>query len=149
MAPVTFALVLGFAIWTHVTAGKGFLLNVVEVAAVLAALAAGWLLIEHREGWAFTATTIAMAASVLSIFVELYPRVMVSSTSPAFSLTIHNTASGSYALTVMTIVLVIFLPFVLVYQAWSYYVFRRRISASSFGPPARPPVQPPGQPAPR
>jgi hypothetical protein len=44
---------------------------------------------------------------------------------------------------------VIFLPFVLVYQAWSYYVFRRRISAASFGPPARPPVQPPGHPAPR
>ena len=92
VAPVTFALVVGFAIWTHVTAGKGFLLNVVEVAAILAVLAAAWLVHERREGWAFTATTLAMATSVLSIFVELYPRVMVSSTSPAFSLTIHNTA---------------------------------------------------------
>jgi cytochrome d ubiquinol oxidase subunit II len=66
---------------------------------------------------------------------------MVSSTSPAFTLTIHNTASGSYALKVMTIVVVIFLPFVLVYQAWTYYVFRRRISADEFGPAAGPPGQ--------
>ena len=62
VAPVTFALVLGFAIWTHVTAGKGVLLNVVEVAAILAVLAAAWLVHERREGWAFTATTLAMAA---------------------------------------------------------------------------------------
>jgi cytochrome d ubiquinol oxidase subunit II len=149
VAPVTALLVLGFAIWTHVSAGKGFLLNVVEVAAVLAVVAAVWLVSEHHEGWAFTATTLAMAASVLSIFVELYPRVMVSSTSPAFTLTISNTASGSYALTVMTIVLVIFLPFVLAYQGWTYYVFRQRISADSFGPPARPATSPPGRPAAR
>ena len=140
-APVTGLLVLGFAVWTHAGAGKGFLPNVVEVAAVLAVIASAWLVHERREGGAFAATTIAMAASVLSIFIELYPRVMVSSTSPAFTLTIHNTASGSYALKVMTIVVVIFLPFVLVYQAWTYYVFRRRISADEFGPAAGPPGQ--------
>ena len=147
MAPVTGLLVLGFAIWTHVTAGKGFLLNVVEVAAVLAVIASAWLVHERREGGAFAATTLAMAASVLSIFVELFPRVMVSTTSPAFTLTIRNTASGSYALTVMTIVLVIFLPFVLVYQAWTYYVFRKRISADSFRPAAAAAPRPPGHPA--
>ena len=147
VAPVTGLLVLGFAIWTHVTAGKGFLLNVVEVAAVLAVIASAWLVHERREGGAFAATTLAMAASVLSIFVELFPRVMVSTTSPAFTLTIRNTASGSYALTVMTIVLVIFLPFVLVYQAWTYYVFRKRISADSFRPAAAAAPRPPGHPA--
>jgi cytochrome d ubiquinol oxidase subunit II len=76
-----------------------------------------------------------MAGCVLSIFVDLYPRVMVSSTSPAFDLTVHNTASGSYPLTVMTVVAAIFLPFVLCYQAWSYYVFRRRVSRRQFPEP--------------
>ena len=69
---------------------------------------------------------------MLAIFTDLYPRVMVSSTSPAFSLTVNNTASGNYSLKVMTIVAVVALPFVLAYQAWSYYVFRRRISAADF-----------------
>jgi len=135
-APVTGLLVLGFAIWTHVDSGKGVLPNPVEIAAVLAVFAAAWLATERSVGWAFAATTVAMALTVLSIFTELYPNVMVSSTSPAYSLTINNTASGSYTLKVMTIVVVIFLPVVLLYQAWTYYVFRQRISPGDFQPPA-------------
>ena len=130
-------LVAGFAIWTHITGGKGVLPNPVEIVAILAAAAAVWLVSAHREGWAFAATTVAMATAVLSIFTELYPRVMVSSTSPAYSLTIHNAASGSYALKVMTIVVVIFFPLVLLYQGWTYYVFRQRLSPGDFRPPAR------------
>jgi cytochrome d ubiquinol oxidase subunit II len=61
---------------------------------------------------------------------------MVSSTSPAYSLTITSAASGSYALRVMTVVVVIFLPLVLLYQAWTYYVFRQRLSPGDFRPPA-------------
>jgi len=133
-APVTGLLVLGFVIWTHAIAGKGVAPNPVEIVAVLAVFAAAWLAHEHREGWAFAATTVAMAASIASIFTELYPRVMVSSTSPAFDLTIHNTASGSYSLKVMTIVVAIFLPVVLAYTAWTYYVFRRRLSDADFRP---------------
>jgi cytochrome bd-type quinol oxidase subunit 2 len=134
-APVTGLLVLGFAIWTHVSSGKGVLPNPVEIAAVLAVFAAAWLATENSVGWAFAATTFAMAATVLSIFTELYPRVMVSSTNPAYSLTISNTASGSYSLKLMTIVVVIFLPVVLLYQAWTYYVFRQRISPGDFQMP--------------
>jgi cytochrome d ubiquinol oxidase subunit II len=55
--------------------------------------------------------------------------VLVSSTSPAFSLTAGNSAAGSYSLFVMTVVALIALPFVLGYQAWTYYVFRRRVSS--------------------
>jgi cytochrome bd ubiquinol oxidase subunit II len=132
IAPVTMLLVLAFVSWTHAIAGKGALLNPVEFGAVLAAIAAVWLVYSRSEGWAFAATTVTIAACVLSIFTDLYPRVMVSSTSPAFSLTVHNTASGRYALTVMTVVVVIFLPFVLAYQTWTYYVFRRRVSRHEF-----------------
>ncbi len=142
VAPVTAAMVLAFASWTHVTAGQGFFPNLIEIAAVLAILASVWLVYESTDGWAFAATTFAMAASVVSIFAELYPRVMVSSTNQAFNLTVSNTAAGSYALKVMTIIVVIFLPFVLAYQAWTYYIFRRRISRDEFSeelPPAAPP----------
>ena len=132
IAPVTGLLVLAFVSWTHAIAGKGALLNPVEFGAVLAAFAAIWLVYTRSEGWAFAATTVTIATCVLAIFVDLYPRVMVSSTSPAFSLTVHNTASGRYSLTVMTVVVVIFLPFVLAYQAWSYYIFRRRVSRHEF-----------------
>jgi cytochrome bd ubiquinol oxidase subunit II len=132
VAPVTGLLVLAFVSWTHAVAGKGALLNPAEFAAVLAVIAAVWLAYTRSEGWTFAATTVTMAACVLTIFVDLYPRVMVSSTSPAFSLTVHNTASGGYTLTAMTVVIVIFLPFVLAYQAWSYYVFRRRVSRQEF-----------------
>ena len=66
---------------------------------------------------------------------DLYPNVMVSSTNPAYNLTVHNTASNPYSLKAMTVVVIVFLPLVLIYQAWTYYVFRRRISRSEFQPP--------------
>ncbi len=138
VAPVTGVVVLAFVSWTHAGAGKGALLNPVELAAAIAAFAAVWLVYSRSDGWAFAATTVTMAACVLSIFVDLYPRVMVSSTSPAFSLTVYTTASGRYSLTAMTVVVVIFLPFVLAYQTWTYYVFRRRVRRQEFEPSARP-----------
>ncbi len=134
LAPAAAAAVTGFAIWTHVTASTTFFLNPVELLAILAALAAVWLVHERREGFAFAATTVTMAACIVAIFVGLYPNVMISSTSAAYDLTVHNTASNGYALKIMTVVAVVLLPFVLVYQAWSYYVFRRRISAQEFAP---------------
>ncbi len=144
VAPATTAAVLAFIIWTHITASTAFLLNPVELLAVLAALAALWLVYEHREGFAFAATTITMASCIVSIFTGLYPNVMVSSTSAAYNLTVHNTASGAYSLKVMTVVVVIFLPFVLAYQTWTYYVFRRRISRQEFLPSPPPTSAPPG-----
>jgi cytochrome bd-type quinol oxidase subunit 2 len=70
--------------------------------------------------------------------------VMVSSTKAAYNLTVSNSASGSYALKVMTIVTVIFFPIVLLYQGWSFHVFRARVKA----PPAGPDLQPPTAAAP-
>jgi cytochrome d ubiquinol oxidase subunit II len=117
-----------------VTASTTFFLNPVELLAVLAAIAAVWLVYDHRDGFAFAATTVTMAACIVSIFTGLYPNVMVSSTSKAYNLTVHNTASGPYSLKILTIVALIFLPLVLAYQAWTYYIFRRRLSADDFRP---------------
>src|SRR5712691_9093906 len=138
VAPFTGAAVVGFIIWTHVTAGTTFFLNVIELLAVLAVIAAVWLVYEHREGFAFAATTVTIASCILAIFTDLYPNVMVSSTNPAYNLTVHNTASGGYSLKVMTVVVVILLPVVLAYQTWTYCVFRRRVSRQEFQPPAPP-----------
>ena len=62
-----------------------------------------------------------------SIFFELFPRVMVSTTNTAYNLTVANSASPSYTLKVMTVVAVVFFPVVLAYQGWSLYVFRKRV----------------------
>ena len=138
VAPFTGVFVVGFIIWTHVTASTTFFLNVIELLAILAVIAAVWLVYARRDGWAFTATTVTIAACILAIFVDLYPNVMVSSTSTAYNLTVHNTASPPYTLTAMTVVVVILLPLVLLYQAWTYYVFRRRVSKREFQPPHLP-----------
>jgi cytochrome d ubiquinol oxidase subunit II len=86
----------------------------------------------RREGWALFGSAVTIAMAVVTLFVALYPDVMPSSTDPAYSLTIDNTSSTDYTLTIMTVVAVIFTPIVLVYQGWTYWVFRKRVSA----PPA-------------
>jgi cytochrome d ubiquinol oxidase subunit II len=147
VAPFTAAAVIGFAIWTHVSSTGTFFLRPLELLAILAVLAAVWLVYDRRDGFAFAATAVTMASCIISIFVGLYPNVMVSSTNPAYNLTVHNTASPHYALTAMTVVVVIFLPIVLAYQCWTYYVFRRRISREQFMPAPQPPPVP-AQPVP-
>jgi cytochrome bd ubiquinol oxidase subunit II len=138
VAPATGAAVVAFIIWTHVTARDTFFVNPVELLAMLAVIAAVWLVYSRSDGFAFAATTVTMAACIVSIFTGLYPNVMVSSTNTAYNLTVHNTASGAYSLKVMTVVVVIFLPFVLAYQTWTYYVFRRRVSTQEFQPSPQP-----------
>src|SRR5262249_6790124 len=71
IAPVTCVLVIGFAIWTHVTHTTAFFLNPIELLAILAAIAALWLVYEHRDGFAFTATTITIASCIIAIFTGL------------------------------------------------------------------------------
>src|SRR5271156_3489875 len=132
VAPVTGAAVIGFIIWTHVTAGTTFFLNVIELLAVVAVIAAISLVYAHNEGFAFAATAVTIASCILALFVDLYPNVMVSSTNKAYNLTVTNTASNPYSLKAMTVVVLIFLPVVLAYQTWTYYVFRRRVSRDEF-----------------
>src|SRR5262249_10886886 len=81
----------------------------------------------HRWVWAFTMTAVAAVAVVATIFTGLFPRVMVSSTDFANSLTVDGTASQHYTLAVMTVVALIVTPVVLLYQGWTYHVFRHRL----------------------
>jgi cytochrome bd ubiquinol oxidase subunit II len=110
-------------IYNHLGINPG----VIPVSGVVALLAVRYFLGRKQEGWAFVMTTLTIATSLITLFMILFPRVMISSLDPAYSLTIYNAASGPYTLTVMTIVALVFVPIVLVYQGWSYWVFRKRV----------------------
>lgn len=82
-----------------------------------------------RHGLAFATSGLAITLVTIAIFWGLFPRVMVSSLNPAWSLTVFNTASNPYTLKVMTIIALALVPVVLLYQGWTYWVFRQRVSA--------------------
>jgi cytochrome d ubiquinol oxidase subunit II len=140
------AMVIGFVIWTRAVANGADVPEPVQILAVIAVIFAARLAIsEQHDGAAFAASAVAIAATVGSIFIDLYPNVMTSSTNAAYNLTVNNSASGSYALKVMTVVAVIFFPIVLLYQGWSFHVFRARITAppEQADQPALRPASPP------
>lgn len=105
--------------------------GIIPVFSVLALLSVIVLLQKNASGWAFAMTGISIAFSTITIFMGLFPRVLVSSLNPDWSLTIYNSSSSDYTLGIMTIVAAIFVPLVLVYQGWSYWVFRQRVSTDS------------------
>jgi cytochrome d ubiquinol oxidase subunit II len=125
-----FAVGVGY-FWTDMFQRLGVNPGVIPITAGAAMLAAGWFIRNRRTGWAFIMTGASIAFSTISLFMGLYPRVMVSSLNPNWSLTIDNAASSPYTLQVMTIVALIFVPLVLIYQGWSYYIFRRRLTRQS------------------
>lgn len=90
-------------------------------------LLAGFFLTRKKDGWAFAMSGLILILSISSIFAGLFPTVLVSSINENYSLTIHNAASGNYSLKIMSYAAIALLPFVLGYQIWSYYVFRKRV----------------------
>ena len=100
-------------------------------------LAALGMNLKGREGWAFIFSSLAILSFVSDLFYALYPRVMPSSVSSTFDLTITNASSTDYTLKTMTVVAVIMTPLVLIYQGWTYWVFRKRVSASQIAHPER------------
>jgi cytochrome bd ubiquinol oxidase subunit II len=101
--------------------------GLIPLVGMVAILLVGYFLRKNLYGWAFAMTSVAIAFAIVTMFQIMYPRVMISSLNPAWSLTIYNASSSPYTLTVMTIVAVIFVPIVLVYQGWSYWIFRKRV----------------------
>ena len=120
--------VVGWLTWSHVGLSVGVVPNPIDALAFIVIVAAAWLSESRSQGWAFTMAAVAIGSLVGSIFFDLFPRVMVSSTNTAYNLTVANSASPSYTLSVMTVVAAIFFPIVLAYQAWSLWVFRKRVT---------------------
>jgi cytochrome bd ubiquinol oxidase subunit II len=116
----------GFLLWTQFAKGNtvtGITVAVAALALVAAVLAnrAG------REGWAFLATAVTIVAGTATLFLALFPDVLPSTVDSANSLTVANASSTPYTLKIMSWVALAFTPVVLAYQAWTYWVFRRRI----------------------
>jgi cytochrome d ubiquinol oxidase subunit II len=134
--PVATFFVALFLVWTIARQGDGG--SVEPFSAILAggsivAMLAASVLSRSRLGWTFAATSIATVLLFCSLFADLFPNAMVSSTSSAFDLSLSAASSSEYTLTVMTIVAVALIPVVLLYQGWTYWVFRHRVGAEDFG----------------
>lgn len=124
---VAAAVAVAFLVWAQLHTGNAgsAVFFVLAAAALVGGIGAAYA---GREGWGFLGTFVCIALAVAGLFVALFPDVMPSSTDPAFSLTTTNAAATAYTLKVMTWVAVIFTPLVLLYQSWTYWVFRKRIS---------------------
>jgi cytochrome d ubiquinol oxidase subunit II len=123
---VTALLALGFLLWTQADRGDGASLvaMAVAVASLLVALVAARA---GREGWAFALSGLTIVATVAMLFLTLFPNVMPSTLNPEWSLTVTNASSSPYTLKIMTWCAGIATPVVLLYQGWTYWVFRKRI----------------------
>ncbi|MFZ5809113.1 MAG: cytochrome d ubiquinol oxidase subunit II [Chloroflexota bacterium] len=119
----------GTYIYTDILTKLGVNPGVIPVLGAMAFIASFYFLRKDQYGWAFALIAVAIAFALVTEFMILYPRVMISSLNPAWSLTIDNASSSPYTLRVMTIIAVIFVPVVLLYQGWSYWVFRKRIQS--------------------
>jgi len=145
LAPFALLPIAGWAILVELQGGNAFSWALLALAVV--AGVAGWVLARRRrEGWAFTGFAVFGALGAGSIFAAVFPVVLPSTIDSAYDLTIWNAASGSYTLGVMSVVTGVALPLVLAYQAWSYWVFRKRVAPQHLPEPhdAVPAIRPVG-----
>lgn len=123
--------VVGTYMSTEIVVKLGINPGIVPLAGASAAVVAGYFIRKKMMGWAFLMTGITIAFAVVTAFMILYPNVMVSSITPANNLTIYNASSSAYTLKVMTFVALTLVPIVLGYQAWTYWIFRKRVTDES------------------
>jgi cytochrome d ubiquinol oxidase subunit II len=126
LGPVTAVLAIGFLVWTQAEHGDGNSLTTVIIAAV-ALIAAIGAAAAGREGWSFALSGLTILALVATLFLSLFPNVMPSSLNEQWNLTVTNASSSPYTLKIMTWCAVIATPMVMLYQGWTYWVFRKRI----------------------
>ncbi|GGX16425.1 cytochrome d ubiquinol oxidase subunit II [Streptomyces lomondensis] len=131
---VTALLAAGFLLWTQADRGDGASL-VAVVAAVASLVLALVAARAGREGWAFALSGLTIVATVAVLFLTLFPNVMPSTLNPDWSLTVTNASSSPYTLKIMTWCAAIATPVVMLYQGWTYWVFRKRIGTQHIADP--------------
>src|SRR5579859_426806 len=124
---------------TQVSHGKPAT-DVTAAVAAVALIGGAAAALHGREGWAFTGTALTLVLAVATLFGDLWPNVLPSSTSAAYSLTVANASSAHYTLVVMSWVALVFTPVVLLYQGWTYWVFRKRLAGPAPAAPVTGPV---------
>ncbi|WP_205005135.1 cytochrome d ubiquinol oxidase subunit II [Sporolactobacillus spathodeae] len=130
LAVVALVFIVASYFATDIFARRGTILVPVYLLDVVVLFLSLYFLSKERDGWAIGMNAGVILLTVSSLFIGLFPRVMVSSIKPAYDLTVTNASSGNYSLTVMTIVTICLLPFVLAYTIWSYYAFRKRVTSN-------------------
>jgi cytochrome d ubiquinol oxidase subunit II len=133
LSVLTLVVAGAWAIWAQAAYGTGWTWTAVAVAAacLVGVVVGAW---REREGWAFTLSAVAIVAVVVLIFGSMFPDVMPS-TDPATSLTVTNASSTHYTLVIMSWVAVFLTPVILLYQGWTYWVFRKRLTAEAIPDP--------------
>ena len=116
-------------IYTDVATKIGINPGIIPITSIAVLAVSIYFINQKREGWAFIMVALYIVLTQVSFFMLMFPRVMISTLNPDWSLTIYNASSSQYTLTVMSIVALIFVPIVLAYQGWTYYMFRKRISS--------------------
>lgn len=121
-----------FVVWaffaTDILTKPGINGLIPAILAAIALLVVGYFVRQGRHGWAFVMGSLTLVFATVMVFAGLYPRILISTLDPAYSLTIYNASSSPYTLRVMTIIAVIFVPIVLAYLAWTYKVFSDRVT---------------------
>jgi cytochrome bd ubiquinol oxidase subunit II len=130
---VWFILFLAFGLFFILTFTETDIFSQGKVGAILSGslalasiLVCGWFIRQNKNGLAFIFNSLSIVLFTATSFLGLYPRVLISSLDPQWSLTISNAASNDYTLRIMAIVALIFVPIILVYQIWVYWLFRKR-----------------------
>lgn len=131
--PAALVLAAGFLVWTLARQDSLNVLTLITAIISVAALAAATYYTRTRPSRAFAGTAIAIAFYFTTQFIDLFPHTMISSLDSAFDMTLNFSSSSHYTLVVMTVVAALLLPVVLLYQGWTYWVFRQRISAEDYG----------------
>ncbi len=131
--PVAALLGTGFLIWTLARQDSLNALTAITAAVAVAGLLAACLYARTQPVRAFAGTAIAIAFYFITQFIDLFPHTMISSLDSAYDMTLNASSSSHYTLVVMTVVAGLLVPVVLLYQGWTYWVFRQRLSAEDFG----------------
>lgn len=124
-------LYVALGVFTYVAGfwARGFVNpGIVPITAVVVLLVAGYFINNKQHGWAFIMVALNIVLTQVTFFSMTFPNVMLSTLNPEWSLTIYNASSSQYTLTVMSVVALIFVPIVLAYQSWTYWMFRKRVS---------------------
>lgn len=131
--PVAALLAASFMAWTLVRQDSIEILSLIAAVLAVAGFVLAAVFARTNPARAFAGTAAGIAFYFIAQFIDLFPNAMVSSVDSAFDMSLNMASSTNYTLTVMTVVAVLFVPIVLLYQAWTYWVFRHRVSAEGFG----------------
>jgi cytochrome d ubiquinol oxidase subunit II len=126
-AIVVIALAIATYVYTDITVKIGIDPGILPIASVVFLLVTIYFINRRMEGWAFMMTGLNIILTQVAFFSLMFPRLMISSINPAWSLTIYNASASPYSLAVMSIVSLVFIPIVIAYEGWSYYIFRKRV----------------------